>query len=68
MVLAVVIACFAMTGCVTNDVPVSDVAGFCDNARPIYIGRADVLTDKTADQILAHNLVGSRLCDWGRRR
>jgi len=34
-------------------------------AVAIYVGEEDVLSDKTADQILEHNMVGKRLCHWG---
>lgn len=50
-----------MTGCVTTE-PVGVGYEFCDIAAPIYIGRQDVLTDKTADQILALNETWKRLC------
>lgn len=36
----------------------------CAWAKPIYVSKADKLTDGTADQILAHNMTGSRLCGW----
>jgi hypothetical protein len=37
---------------------------FCMVSMPIFIGEADVLTDRTARQILTHNELGARLCDW----
>jgi hypothetical protein len=39
-------------------------AEFCSVAKVIYIENGDVLTDSTARQILAHNELGARLCDW----
>lgn len=36
----------------------------CAAFRPIYVSLDDVLTDGTAQQILAHNEVGARLCGW----
>lgn len=36
----------------------------CSGWRPVYVSRADVLTDGTARQILAHNEAGRRLCGW----
>ena len=36
----------------------------CDWAEPIRPSRADVLSDGTLAQIVAHNEVGSRLCGW----
>lgn len=37
---------------------------YCKVSRPILISQADVLTDETARDILAHNLTGKRLCGW----
>lgn len=36
----------------------------CATWRPILIGQEDVLSRETAEQILAHNLTGRRLCGW----
>lgn len=36
----------------------------CSGWRPIYVSRADVLSDGTARAILAHNEQGRRLCGW----
>lgn len=36
----------------------------CDWAEPIRPSRADVLSDGTLAQIVAHNEVGARLCGW----
>lgn len=36
----------------------------CEWARPIYISRADVLTEGTAQQIAAHNRTGAGRCGW----
>lgn len=36
----------------------------CGAWRPILVSRADVLTDGSARQILAHNETGRRLCGW----
>ncbi|WP_223427778.1 hypothetical protein [Tateyamaria pelophila] len=36
----------------------------CDWAEPIRPSRADVLTDVTLAQIVAHNEIGERLCGW----
>ena len=36
----------------------------CAWAKPIYVSKADVLTDGTAGAILAHNVTGARLCGW----
>lgn len=36
----------------------------CGPWRPVYVSRADVLTDGTARAILVHNETGARLCGW----
>lgn len=36
----------------------------CDWAQPIRPSRADVLSENTKSQILAHNEIGARLCGW----
>lgn len=36
----------------------------CGLWRPIYVSRADVLTEGTARAILSHNEVGAALCGW----
>lgn len=36
----------------------------CDWTTPIYVDKADVLTDDTARAILAHNRAGARVCGW----
>jgi hypothetical protein len=36
----------------------------CDWAEPIRPSRADLLTDGTLEQIVAHNEIGERLCGW----
>lgn len=40
-------------------------AGGCEWARPIYVGRADVLTDETARAVLAHNEAWAAICRGG---
>lgn len=50
-----------LSGCATNGV---GTEGGCEAFRPIYTSRADVFTDGTAEQLLAHNLTGARLCGW----
>lgn len=54
-----------LTGCATNG---AGTEGSCAAFRPIYTSRADVFTDGTAEQLLAHNLTGAQLCRWGRAR
>jgi len=40
----------------------------CRWTKPIYISKSDVLTDGTADQIVAHNETGAKRCGWKRIR
>lgn len=49
------------SGCATNE-PMG--AEFCMVSMPIFISQHDVLTDGTARQILTHNELGAKLCDW----
>lgn len=49
-----------MGGCATNPAFKDD----CDWSKPIRPSRADVLTDGTKRQILAHNEAGKKLCGW----
>ena len=53
-----------LTGCALTGPTVIDTG--CDWTRPIYVSRADVLTDRTAEQILAHNETGRKRCGWVR--
>lgn len=50
-----------LSGCATGG---AGTEGGCVAFRPIYTSRADMLTDGTAEQLLAHNLTGARLCGW----
>ena len=36
----------------------------CEWTKPIYVSKADVLTNETAAAILAHNRSGARICGW----
>ncbi|CAG9177803.1 hypothetical protein LMG32289_03912 [Cupriavidus pampae] len=36
----------------------------CQTFKPVYISKADVLTNETADDILANNVAGERQCGW----
>lgn len=53
---------FAATGCATQATTMAP--DFCATAKPIYIGKLDVISDETAKEILAHNLTGRKLCGW----
>lgn len=37
---------------------------FCSVAQPIRIAKGDKITPGTADQIIAHNRRGQKLCGW----
>lgn len=53
---------FLLTGCVIKQ---PQGLLFCEIASPIYISRDDALTQETKRQILAHDIVGERVCGWG---
>lgn len=36
----------------------------CQWTKPIYVSKADVLSDETAKAILSHNLAGAKVCGW----
>lgn len=36
----------------------------CDWVKPIYLDKADVLSDATAKAILAHDQAGAKNCNW----
>ncbi len=48
-----------LSGCATDGFGTD---GGCAAFGPIYTSRVDVFTDGTAEQLLAHNLTGARLC------
>lgn len=50
-----------LTGCAISG---ARTEGVCAAFRPVYVSRADALTDGTAEQILAHNRTGVVLCGW----
>lgn len=60
------ISAFAMAGCAETER--TEARDFCQVAKAIYIGKDDVLTDKTAEQIYTHDCTGQRLCGWGGKR
>ena len=51
-----------LAGCGMNSA-VTEVNNGCDWTDTILVSQEDVLSDGTADQILAHNLVRQRLCN-----
>jgi len=53
---------FVVTGCETT--PPIRHPDFCATAAPIFISKADVISDRTARRILEHNLSGRKLCGW----
>ncbi|CAM6645456.1 Lipoprotein [Klebsiella pneumoniae] len=51
-----------LTGCVIK--PQQGLL-FCETANPIYLSKEDQLTQESKRQILAHDIVGERVCGWG---
>lgn len=64
--LLAVLTATLLTGCETTGPETKIVDTGCTWTRPIYVGKADVLTDGTARQILAHNETGAARCGWTR--
>lgn len=67
--LAILLPACATTGPATEPEPqiitrTRTVDTGCDWTKPIYVSKADVLTDRTADAILAHNIAGAKACGW----
>lgn len=73
--MLMLVLCLTLAGCCTtsgaNDPPEPQVVvktrtvdTACDWTRPIYVDKADVLTDDTAKSILAHNRAGQKVCGW----
>ena len=68
------IPCVTLTACCTTNwanrqepqvvtqTKIVDTA--CDWTKPIYVDKADVLTDETAAIILSHNRAGAKICGW----
>lgn len=66
--------CLTLTACCTTNgaskpepqvvVQTKIVDTACDWTRPIYVDKADVLSDETAATILAHNRAGAKVCGW----
>ena len=65
--------CLTLTACCTTSgeskspqvvVQTKIVDTACDWTRPIYVDKADVLSDETAATILAHNRAGAKVCGW----
>jgi hypothetical protein len=59
--IALILTAVLTAGCGTESRFLRDD---CDWAEPIRPSRADVLTDETLAQIVAHNEIGERLCGW----
>ncbi len=71
LTLGLAVSVFALAGCpapvqqppqVETRTKVIDTA--CSWTKPIYLDKADVLTDATARAILEHNLTGAKNCGW----
>jgi hypothetical protein len=52
------------SGAAVHDIATPHAPTFCDKAMPILIGKKDKLTAETANDILAHNRTGEKLCGW----
>ena len=64
MLLLFIMSC-TISGCVIK--PQSSGVLFCDAATPLYISRDDLMTEETEREVLFHNMIGERLCGWGRK-
>lgn len=62
--IAVLTLSLPLTGC---EIRRPEGLLFCDLASPIYISREDTLTQESKRQILAHDIIGERVCGWGQR-
>lgn len=67
LMLSVCLSALLLTACATvgratDPAPVVVVDTACKWVAPIYISKADVLTDETARQILAHNETYMTVC------
>lgn len=70
--------CLTLTACCTTSgaskpdpevvVQTRVVDTACDWTKPIYVDKADVLTEDTAKAILAHNRAGAKVCGWKPRK
>lgn len=61
MLIALSLTAVLTAGCATAIGPPPNE---CAWAEPIRPSRKDVLTDRTLEQIVAHNELGERLCGW----
>lgn len=50
--------------CVPVVMPPKIIDTSCDWAEPIFVSKADVLSDTTAKAILAYDKAGSAKCGW----
>ena len=55
------LATLTLLGACAKNGPVTEM---CAPWRPILTSRADDMTRGTAEQVLAHNETGRRLCGW----
>ena len=62
--IALILTAVLSAGC---GIDPRDLWDNCYWAEPIRLSRADVLTDETLKQIVAHNEIGARLCGWHSR-
>lgn len=72
--MLLLVPCLTLTACCTMNgankpdpqvvVQTKVVDTACDWTRPIYVDKADVLSNETAATILAHNRAGAKVCGW----
>lgn len=54
-----------LAGCCTPPEPIVRVIDTgCTWTAPIFVSSRDELTDKTAEEIVAHNRTGQEKCGW----
>ncbi|AQW29138.1 hypothetical protein B0B51_03320 [blood disease bacterium A2-HR MARDI] len=67
------VLCLMLTACCTTNGAKTDpqviyqtklVDTACEWTKPIYVDKADVMSEETARAILAHNRAGAKVCGW----
>jgi len=60
----ILLACLSasLAGCTPSKPEIQIVDTSCDWVRPIYVSKADNLTDRTAGQILSHDTKWKKFC------
>lgn len=55
-------SCLLLTACVATGPEIETVDAGCYWSAPIFVNQQDVLTEQTAEAILAHNLTWQQRC------